>query len=93
MTEWSVVGVIVALVGLFFAIYTPISKNTKENTKAMTELTVTMRIIGDQLSKFDEDNSKSHKRIWEHNDHQDHILNDHETRLQIIEKDSERGET
>lgn len=68
-------------------------KNTKENTKAMTELTVTMRIIGDQLSKFDEDNSKSHKRIWEHNDHQDHILNDHETRLQIIEKDGERGET
>ena len=86
MTEWSVVGVIVVLVGLFFAIYTPISKNTKENTKAMTELTVTMRVIGDQLSKFDEDNSKSHKRIWEHNEHQDSILNDHETRLQIIEK-------
>ena len=38
MTEWSVVGVIVVLVGLFFAIYTPISKNTKENTEAMTEL-------------------------------------------------------
>ena len=86
MTEWTVVGVIVVLVGLFFAIYTPISKNTKENTKAMTELTVTMRVIGDQLSKFDEDNSKSHKRIWEHNEHQDSILNDHETRLQIIEK-------
>ena len=92
MTEWSVVGVIVVLVGLFFAIYTPISKSTKENTKAMTELTVTMRVIGDKLSKFDEDNSKSHKRIWDHNDHQDQILNDHETRLQIIEKDSERGE-
>lgn len=86
MTEWSVVGVIVVLVGLFFTIYTPISKNTKENTEAMTELTVTMRVIGDQLSKFDEDNSKSHKRIWEHNEHQDSILNDHETRLQIIEK-------
>ena len=86
MTEWSVVGVIVVLVGLFFAIYTPISKNTKENTEAMTELTVTMRVIGDQLSKFDEDNSKSHKRIWENNEHQDSILNDHETRLQIIEK-------
>lgn len=92
MTEWSVVGVIVVLVGLFFAIYTPISKSTKENTKAMTELTVTMRVIGDKLSKFDEDNSKSHKKIWDHNDHQDQILNDHETRLQIIEKDSERGE-
>ena len=58
MTEWSVVGVIVVLVGLFFTIYTPISKNTKENTEAMTELTVTMRVFGDQLSKFDEDNSK-----------------------------------
>lgn len=87
MSEWGVVGVIVVLVGLFFAIYTPISKSTKENTKAMTELTVTMRVIGDKLSKFDEDNSKSHKRIWDHNDKQDEILNDHETRLQIIEKD------
>lgn len=86
MIEWTVVGVIVVLVGLFFSIYTPVSKNTKENTEAMTELTVTMRIIGDQLSKFDEDNSKSHKRIWDHNEHQDSILNDHETRLQIIEK-------
>ena len=92
MTEWSVVGVIVVLVGLFFAIYTPISKNTKENTKAMTELTVTMRVIGEKLSKFDEDNTESHRRIWKHNDHQDDRLNNHETRLRIIEQNGERGE-
>lgn len=87
MAEWTVVGVIVVLVGLFFTIYTPMSKSTKENTKAMTELTVTLRVLGEKLNKFDEDNTKSHRRLWNHEEQQDKMLNDHETRLQIIEKE------
>ena len=87
MAEWTVVGVIVVLVGLFFTIYTPMSKSTKENTKAMTELTVTLRVLGDKLNKFDEDNTRSHRRLWNHEEQQDKMLNDHETRLQIIEKE------
>ena len=83
MAEWTVVSVIVVLIGLFISIYTPLSKNTK----AMTELTVTMRILSEKISKIEDENVKAHRRLWVHEDKQDEQLNDHETRLQIIEKD------
>lgn len=86
LTEWGVVGVIVVLVGLFFTIYNPISKSTKENTKAMTELTVTMKMLTENVSKIEEHNEKSHRRIWEHETSQDEILKDHETRIAVIER-------
>ena len=82
MIEWTVVGVIVVLVGLFISIYTPLSKNTK----AMTELTVTMKVLSEKISKIEDENIKAHRRLWEHEDKQDDTLNDHETRLKIIEK-------
>lgn len=94
MNEWDVVVVIIALVGLFFAIYTPMRKGVKEeeesrrkNTEATTELTVTMKIFIERFDKFETKNSQSHERIWNHNENQDIKLEDHETRLRIIEKE------
>ncbi len=83
ITEWGVVGVIVTLIGLFIAVYTPMSKNTK----AMAELTSTLKMLNTQFDKFREDNHDSHKRLWEHNEAQDEKIADHDKRLTVIEKE------
>lgn len=85
MNEWTVVGVLIALVGLYFAVHTPSERNTKENTKAMTELNMTMKNVCKELADYKVSTKETIKRIWAHNDEQDEILQDHETRLQLIE--------
>lgn len=96
MTEWTVVGVLVVLVGLFFSIYNPISKSTKDNTKAMTELTITLKELVKDFAELKEGNKNSHKRMHERNDRQDEMLQEHgyrldnhETRISHLEEKQE----
>ena len=90
MTEWTVVTVLVVVVGLFISICSPMIKNTRDNTKAMTELTITMRNLAEKLGNLETHNTSDHRRIWEHMDTQDTSLADHETRITILEKETEK---
>lgn len=83
MTEWGVVGVIIAVVGLLVTVCTPI---VKLNT-SITKLTTTLVTLVTRVETMEKNSRDSHQRLWEHNEEQDKQLNDHETRLQIIEKD------
>lgn len=92
MNEWTAVAAIAVLVNLFLAIYNPMSKSTKENTRAMTELTVTARQLVIDFAEFKEDNKSSHKRMHERNDTQDVKLGEHEARLENHENRIQRLE-
>ena len=83
MTEWQVVGVIVVIVGLIITIIGPI---IKLNT-SITMLTVTLKSMSGDIEELTVKNSKSHERLWVHNEEQDKMLNDHEKRLTIVEKE------
>lgn len=78
MNEWAVFGVLVAVAG-FLAVVVPPIVNL---TKSITRLTV----VVDNLSKDMELQRKSNSKLWAHNDEQDGRLNDHETRLQLLER-------
>ena len=82
--EWTVVTVIVVIVGLVISIATPLIKNTK----AMTELTVSIRMLNDQVKRMEDHNESEHKELQEQLDHHDDKINNHETRLTLIEKTS-----
>lgn len=91
--EWTVVTVIVALVGLFLTVGKPILKLNS----TLTVLTTRMDAIECDSKKQSEDLKEqklhaheSHKRIWDHNAKQDEQLLDHEQRLGVLERDSER---
>lgn len=86
LTEWGVVGVIIALIGLFATVYAPMAKNTKENTKAMTELAVNIKNLTKQFEIQEASNEKT--MIWNHNDEQDDRILELERRVMLIE---ERG--
>lgn len=84
ITEWSVVTVMIALIGLFSTVYGPLSKNTKENTKAMTELSINIRNLTEQVKAQEEDNEKAIKRLWSHNDEQDARILNVEQKLMLM---------
>lgn len=88
MNEWTVVSVIIALVGLFITIGKPIIN--LNNT--MTALNITVQQNNKKIEEHDkklekqtEDAHNSHQRLWDKNDEQDKTINDHETRIRVLE--------
>lgn len=88
MNEWTVVSVIIALVGLFFTVGKPVIN--LNNT--MTTLNVNVEHNSQELAELKGDFKsqrtsahESHTKLWEHNTKQDKTLQDHETRLGILE--------
>ena len=86
MTEWEVFGVIVAVAGFAIAIGTPIIKLNTSITRLVDKLNMLDEGIDDLTAR----NSKSHERLWNHNDEQDKTLNDHEKRTVVLENVKEK---
>lgn len=85
MTEWGVVGVIIALVGLI-ATFVKVGVNL---TKAITKLSVVVDRLEKSVDKNQKDVHASFVKLWKHEEEQDDLLNKHETRLQLLEKGAE----
>lgn len=82
MTDWDIVKDVVVLVGLIVTVTTPL---LKLNT-SITQLKALLDSVVKQVQDNDRSNSASHKRLWEHNEEQDELLQDHETRIHDLEK-------
>ena len=89
MNEWTVITVIIALVGLGVTIGGPL---LKLNT-AITTLTVALGDLRGDVNKNTTDaadhkkeSHESHKRLWEHEGKQDKQIANHEARIGMIEK-------
>lgn len=87
MNEWTVFGVIAALVSFFSAVAVPVLRLTR----AITALDATVKNTAGQLAELKTDNTTSHRQLWEKNGEQDGRLNDHETRITLLERD--KGKT
>ena len=81
MSEWTVVTVIVVMVGLIASILKPlISLNS-----TMTRLTEAVDRLEQNMESLTGRNSESHARLWRKSEEHEERLNDHETRLKMIE--------
>ena len=90
--QWTVVTVIIALTGFVIAISSPLIKNikerateTKENTQAMTQLTMSVQNLSEKILLFQNNNTQSHRRLWQHNDKQDKELDQLIKKVTILE--------
>lgn len=82
MNEWTVVSVIVTLVGLGAALVRPlIGLNA-----TITRLTVAVNVLETNISGLAAKNSESHTKLWDRVEEHDDILNAHGTRLAMIER-------
>lgn len=81
MTEWGVVGVIIALVGLVMTVVKPLlTLNT-----SIVKLTARMESVSRGLDELNDRNTENHKRIWDRMDEHRDTLNDHERRIDHLE--------
>lgn len=91
--EWTVVSVLIAIVGLIFTVAKPLTKNTK----AMTQLSgridnLTYRISEEEkdLDAFKRKSADKHEKIFgQLNDHENKLIN-HEGRIYALEKNNKK---
>lgn len=81
MNEWAVFGVIVAVAGFLAVVVPPIVSLTK----SITRLTVVVEGLSNDLANQKKQSIESHKKLWNHNNEQDERINDHETRIRLLE--------
>lgn len=89
MNEWTVVTVLIALVGLFFTVGKPIISLNKNITKLdMSVERAYARLDKNEkaIEKHKESAHESHQKLWDHNAKQDDTLADHETRISVLER-------
>lgn len=79
--EWTVVGVIVTLVGLGAAVVPPI---IKLNT-SIVKLTDSNVQLSERIDAMKESNTSDHRRIWNAVEKNTEHIGDHETRLSVLE--------
>lgn len=79
---WEIVVGIFALVTGIAAIAKPVI----DLTNSITMLTYKADELAERFEGQIQKNSEAHERVWKHNDKQDKILMNHETRLNKLEK-------
>ncbi|MFV0399415.1 MAG: hypothetical protein ACK5LX_02195 [Oscillospiraceae bacterium] len=80
--EWSIVSVLVVLVGLFVTIGAPIIRLIS----SITKLTSSVEFLRENMEDLTKRNSDTHGRIFVQLDEHDKTLSDHETRLVLMER-------
>ena len=81
--EW---GIAISALGLFVVLVTQLVKLT--NT--LTKLTVTMDGINEKITDINCENKKEHDELWEESREHGKAINDHETRIRLIEEKPKR---
>lgn len=88
MSEWTVVSVIIAIVGLVGTVAVPLSKNTKAMTQLsekINHLAYRMDKDEDELSDFKSKSAEKHRLIFDTlGEHQKSLIN-HESRIYAVE--------
>ncbi len=80
--EWTVVAVIIALVGLVVSVLTPaIRLNT-----SVTKLSTLVDNLNAELGAMENSNSEAHRRLWNELEGQKAAVSGHETRITLLEK-------
>jgi hypothetical protein len=86
--EWTVVVVLIALVGLVVSVLTPaIRLNT-----SVTKLSTLVDSLNAKLSTMESNNTDAHRRIWSELDEHKSTLSAHETRITVLERTKREGE-
>jgi hypothetical protein len=86
MNEWTVVTVLIAIIGLFFTVGKPV---VKLNTSLVT-LNARLERMEKESEKESARNEESHKDMQKEIGEHGCAINDHERRIGILEHDTER---
>ena len=90
--EWRIVEVFAALCALFLSVGVPVIRLNSSITKLTVMLERVEKDVAANRVRIDDQRAAakaSHEKLWRHNEEQDEQLQNHETRLQVLEKRKE----
>lgn len=87
MNTNEIVGAVVVALGTILGVGAMVVKPLIANVKIMTELNESIKNLTEKFNAFEINNHDDHKRIWTKNDAQDDLLNEHETRITVLENE------
>lgn len=82
MTEWGVFLALGLILSFVAGVVAPITKLTQ----SITRLTVVLDQVTKDVETLKKQGVEGNGKLWAHSDEQDARINDHETRLQLLEK-------
>lgn len=81
----ELIGMMIVALGTILGVGVTVVKPILEVVKTMTELNESIKNLADKFNMFDVANTEAHKRLWRHNEEQDEKIQDHETRIILME--------
>jgi len=85
MSANEMIGYLITAMGGILSVGVIVVKPILQVVKAMTALNESIKALTDKFNRFEVNNHDDHKRIWLHNDKQDEEIQDHETRIAVLE--------
>lgn len=85
----TIIACICSVCGTVVTVVLAVGKPLIENTKTMTQLTMAIKHLTEEFKTFETGNHEDHKRIHNRIDESEKVLSNHETRIQILEKEAE----
>lgn len=85
MSTNEMIGYIVVGLGSILSVGVIVVKPILQVVKTMTALIESIKALTEKFNRFEVNNHDDHKRIWLHNDEQDKEIQDHETRIAVLE--------
>lgn len=86
--EWTVFEVVAAIAALFLSIGVPVIRLNSSITKLTVMLERVEKDVAANRMALEQQRAAakaSHEKLWRHNDEQDAQLQNHETRLRVLE--------
>lgn len=74
-------GIVLSLIGLIFTIISAVWKLSK----TITECTDAVKNLTTRIDNMDTNNEKDHIEMWDKIEHSEEAIQDHETRLALLE--------
>ena len=75
------VGIVLSIIGLIFTIIGSVWRLSR----TITECTAAVKALTVRIDKMDTDNEKDHLEMWDKIEHSEEAIQDHETRLALLE--------
>lgn len=86
MEKWEIAILVFSILGGVWGIIAGTAKVIKPLVIQMTKLNDNVSELNKEMAEAKEHNRQSHNKLWLHENEQDNILHDHETRISIIER-------
>lgn len=85
MDQVTMIGIVVVGLSAIISLGVAVVKPITNAVKAITELTISVQTLTEKMSTMETDSHAAHKRLWDKNEEQDKILNEHDVRITVLE--------